>query len=111
MFRSHRFAKFACTALVSAGLGLVAVATGVTASAASIDDTFIVDITSAGIQYDSAATAIAQAHSVCSALNDGSDQTSIGYDIETQNPMTDMQAKNLIIAAAAAYCPDRLPYA
>ena len=48
---------------------------------------------------------------MCSALNDGSDQTSIGYDIETQNPMTDMQAKNLIIAAAAAYCPDRLPYA
>jgi hypothetical protein len=111
MFTSHRFAKFACTALVGAGFGLAAGATGATASAAAVDDTFIADITSAGIQYDSAASMIAQAHSVCSALNDGTDQMSIFYDIVLQNSMTDRQAKKLIIAAAVAYCPDRLPYA
>ena len=110
MFTSHQVAKFACTAIVGAGLGLAAVATGATASAAGVDDMFIADITSAGIHYESAEAMIAQAHSVCSELKNGTDQTSIGNDIVLQSSMTDMQAKKLIIAAATAYCPERLPY-
>ncbi len=56
MYASHRFAKFAASALVAGGLGLAAVATAGTAGAiSSTDDTFLAEITAEGITFDSQA--------------------------------------------------------
>jgi hypothetical protein len=111
MFTPHRFAKFAATAVVAAGLGLGAVATAAAASAGSVDDTFLSDIRSAGIEYDSAASAIADAHNVCSALDGGSTAESTRYDLEIQKDITDKKAKIFVVASAEAYCPEHLAFA
>jgi hypothetical protein len=59
MFASHRFTKFAGTALVAGALGLAAVATAGTAGAvSSTDDAFLTEITSEGISYDTPKAAV-----------------------------------------------------
>ena len=82
MYASHRFAKFAASALVAGGLGLAAVATAGTAGAiSSTDDTFLAEITAEGISYDSPKDAIYAAHDVCFALDDGADPVDLGMEI------------------------------
>ena len=62
MFASHRFTKFAGTALVAGALGLAAVATAGTAGAvSSTDDAFLTEISSEGISYDSPKAALSNA--------------------------------------------------
>ena len=111
MFTSHRLSKLACTAVVAVGLGLATVATAATASASSSDDTFLSDISSAGIQYDSARSVIAEAHTVCSELDDGSDPTSTHDENSILNNMSDQQVQMFVAASAEAYCPEHLAYA
>jgi hypothetical protein len=53
MVATHRFIKFAGTALVAGALGLAAVAAAGTAGAvSSVDDAFLTEISSEGISYD-----------------------------------------------------------
>ena len=111
MFTSHRLSKLACTAVVAVGLGFATVATAATASASSSDDTFLSDISSAGIQYDSARSVIAEAHTVCSALDDGSDPTSAHDENSILNNMSDQQVQMFVAASAEAFCPEHLAYA
>ena len=68
MVATHRFTKFAGTALVAGALGLAAVAAAGTAGAvSSVDDAFLTEISSEGISYDTPKAAISNA-TTCAAL-------------------------------------------
>jgi Protein of unknown function (DUF732) len=110
MFASHRITKVAGTAVVMAGLGLAAFASAGTAAAAgSIDDTFLANISSEGIGYDSAKAAIANGHAVCEAIGQGEAPASVGTEILHNTNLTTRQAAAFVVASVDAYCPRYTP--
>jgi hypothetical protein len=107
MYASHRFAKFAASALVAGGLGLAAVATAGTAGAiSSSDDTFLAEISAEGISYDSQKDAIYAAHDVCIALDEGADPVDLGMEILDATDLTTDQAAVFVLASVDTYCPE-----
>jgi len=107
MYASHRFAKFAASALVAGGLGLAAVATAGTAGAiSSTDDTFLDVISAEGISYDSPKDAIYAAHDVCFALDEGADPVDLGMEILDATDLTTDQAAVFVLASVDTYCPE-----
>jgi hypothetical protein len=107
MNASHRFAKFAATALVAGGLGLAAVATAGTAGAiSSADDTFLAEITAEGIAYDSPKDAIYAGHDVCFAIDEGADPVDLGMESLENTDLTTDQVAVLVIASVDNYCPE-----
>src|SRR5262245_510360 len=102
---NSRFTKFAGTAVAATGLGLAALATAGTASAASVDDAFLADIRSAGIVYDSPQGAIANAHAVCHALADGHSGVDVGNVILANTNLTSRQVAVFVVDSVDAYCP------
>jgi hypothetical protein len=111
MFASHRFAKFAGTALIAGSLGIAAVATASTAGAvSSTDDSFLTEITGEGISYDTAKAAISNAHYVCSALDDGADPVDLGQEILDNTDLTTHQAAVFVVASVNTYCPEYTGY-
>lgn len=107
MFASHRFAKFAASALVAGGLGLAAVATAGTAGAiSSTDDTFLSAITAEGITFDSKREVISVAHDVCFALDDGADPVDLGMELLENTDLTTDQAAVFVLASVDSYCPE-----
>ena len=107
MFATHRFTTFAGTALVAGALGLAAVATAGTAGAlVSVDDAFLSEISSEGIAYDSPKAAVANAHAVCSALDDGADPVDVGQEILDNTDLTTHQAAVFVVSAVNAYCAE-----
>lgn len=107
MFASHRFTKFAGTALAAGALGLAAVATAGTAGAlSSSDDTFLREITAEGIAFDSKREVISVAHDVCFALDDGADPVDLGMEILEGTDLTTDQAALFVVSAVDNYCPE-----
>ncbi len=107
MYASHRFAKFAATALVAGGLGLAAVATAGTAGAiSSTDDTFISEISAEGITFDSKREVISVAHDVCFALDEGADPVDLGMELLEATDLTTDQAAVFVLASVDSYCPE-----
>jgi len=111
MFATHRLTTFAGTALLAGALGVAAVATAGTAGAvSSVDDTFLKDISSEGISYDAPKAAIANAHYVCSSLDDGADPVDLGQEILDSTDLTTHQAAVFVVASVNAYCPEYAGY-
>ena len=107
MFAQHRFTKFAGTALVAGAMGLAAVAAAGTAGAvSSADDSFLREISSEGISYDSPKAAIANAHYVCDALDDGAAPVDLGQEILNNTDLTTHQAAGFVVASVGTYCPE-----
>jgi hypothetical protein len=107
MFATHRFTKFAGTALVAGALGLAAVATAGTAGAiSSTDDTFLREISAEGITYDSPRAAIVAAHHVCFAIEDGADPVDLGLEILENTDLTTDQAALFVVSSVGNYCPE-----
>jgi hypothetical protein len=106
MFATNRFAKFAATAVAATGLGLAAFATAGTASAlGSADDSFLSQLDSAGIGYDSAKVAVTNAHTVCAKLDSGQSVGSIGAEILQNTDLTTHQAAVFVVSSVSSYCP------
>ena len=111
MFAPNRLAKFAGTALVAGVFGLAAVATAGAASAvSSTDNTFLTEISSEGISYDTPKAAIQNAHYVCSALEDGAKPVDLGQEILDHTDLTTHQAAAFVVLAVNAYCPEYTGY-
>jgi hypothetical protein len=111
MFAPNRLTKVAGTALVAGAFGLAAVATAGTAGAlSSTDDAFLTQISSEGISYDTAKAAIKNAHSVCSALDDGADPVDLGQEILDNTDLTTHQAAVFVVTAVNVYCPEYTGY-
>jgi hypothetical protein len=111
MFASNRLTKFAGTALVACAFGLAAVTNAGTAGAvSSTDDTFLTEISSEGISYDTPKAAIQNAHYVCSALDDGADPADLGLEILDNTDLTTHQAAVFVVSAVNAYCPEYTGY-
>jgi hypothetical protein len=111
MFATHRLTKFAGTALVAGAFGLAAVATaGNAAALSSTDDSFLTEISSEGISYDTAKAAIQNAHYVCSALDDGADPVDLGQEILDNTDLTTHQAAVFVVTSVNVYCPQYTGY-
>jgi len=111
MFASHRFTKFAGTALAAGALGLAAVAAAGTAGAvSSTDDAFLTEISSEGISYDSPKAALSNAHYVCNSLDDGAHPVDLGQEILDKTDLTTHQAAVFVVASVNAYCPEYTGY-
>jgi Protein of unknown function (DUF732) len=102
----NRFTHYAATAVAAAGLAVAPLVAAGAASASSVDDTFLADISRVGIGYDSPEAAIDGAFTVCAMLDDGESTTTIGNDILSNSDLTELQAAVLVIASVHAYCPE-----
>jgi Protein of unknown function (DUF732) len=111
MFATHRLITFAGTALVAGAFGLAAVATaGMAGAVSSTDDTFLTEISSGGISYDTPKAAIQNAHYVCSELDDGADPVDLGQEILDNTDLTTHQAAVFVVTAVNVYCPEYTGY-
>jgi hypothetical protein len=108
MFAQYGVTKLAGSALVAgAALGFAALATAGTAGAlSSVDDTFLNEITAEGIGYDTPKAAIATAHDVCFALDEGADPVDLGMEILENSDLTTDQAAIFVVASVGSYCPE-----
>jgi hypothetical protein len=107
MFATHRFTKFAGTALVAGALGLAAVATAGTAGAiSSTHDTFLREISAEGIAYDTPSAAISAGHDVCAALEDGAEPVDLGLEILKNTDLTTDQAALFVVSSVDNFCPE-----
>lgn len=107
MNATHRFTKFAGTALVAGGLGLAALATAGTAGAiSSADDTFLAEISAEGITYDSPRAAVLAARDVCVAIDEGADPVDLGMEILEETDLTTDQVAVFVVASVGNYCPE-----
>jgi hypothetical protein len=107
MFARSAVTKFAGTAIAAGALGLAAFATAGTAAAmSSVDDTFLTDITSEGISYDTEREVIGVAHDVCFALDDGADPVDLGMQLLEATDLTTEQAAMFVVSAVGNYCPE-----
>jgi hypothetical protein len=107
MFAQYGVTKLAGTALVAGALGIAALATaGAAGALSSVDDTFLNEITAAGLTYDTKKEVIALAHEVCVALDDGMDPVDVGLQLmEVTNATTD-EAATFVLASVDNYCPE-----
>jgi uncharacterized protein DUF732 len=111
MFAPNCLTKFAGTALVAGVFALAAVATAGTAGAvSSTDNTFLTEISSEDISYDTPKAAIQNAHYVCSALEDGAKPVDLGQEILDNTDLTTHQAAVFVVTAVNAYCPEYTGY-
>lgn len=101
MFTRPRIAAFAVSAIGVATVGL-AVATAGSASASSVDDTFLSQINAAGI---SSQGAIDGAHLVCKELAGGATGVSVAKQILADTDLTSQQAATFVVDATRDYCP------
>jgi Protein of unknown function (DUF732) len=107
MFAKHRLTKFAGAAIVAGALGLAAVATAGTAGAiSSADDTFLTEISTEGIAYDSEREVISVAHDVCFALEEGADPVGLGMELLQNTDLSTDQAAVFVLASVGNYCPE-----
>lgn len=107
MFATHRVTKFAATAIAASGLGMVAFAGAGTANAfVSVDEEFLAAISDEGIAYDSARTAVSNAHYVCGAIDDGADPLDLGDEILSNTDLTTHQAAVFVVESVFNYCPE-----
>lgn len=105
------FARIAATTAataVAAALGLAALTGAATASASSVDDEFLSNIDAEGIAFDSARTAISDAHLVCNYIADGQSAASVGNEILDNSDLTRHQAAVFVVESVSAYCPGYL---
>lgn len=111
MFARYGVAKLAGTAIVAGALGLAAVVTAGTAAAfSSADNTFLTEIESEGIGYDSPRTAISNAHYVCEALDDGADPVDLGQELLDNTDLSTHQAAVFVLSSVGNYCPEYTVY-
>lgn len=107
MFAQHRFTEFVGTALAAGALGLAAVATaGAAGAVSSADDTFLSEIRSEKIAYDTPAAALANAHSVCDALEKDAKPVDLGQEILDNTNLTIHQAAVFVVSSVGNYCPE-----
>ncbi len=107
MVTTNRAAGFAATAVAAAGLGFAALAgAGAAGALSSVDDVFLANISDEGIEYDSAATAISNAHYVCNAIDDGADPLDLGDEILANTDLTTRQAAVFVVESVFTYCPE-----
>ena len=107
MFATLRVTKFAATAIAVTGLGLAAFAGAGTANAFySVDDEFLSAISDEGISYDSAGTAVSNAHYVCGSIDDGADPLDLGDEILANTDLTTHQAAVFVVESVFNYCPE-----
>ncbi len=102
----RRFATFAGTAAVAAGMGLAALASAATAGASVADDTFITVITDQGIEPPSTDEAIGVAHDVCAMIDDGSDLFDTVTSVSDYTELEFEDSAFFVGAAIATYCPE-----
>jgi hypothetical protein len=99
--------KFAGTAVIAGALGLAAfAAAGNAAAMSSADDNFLTDITAHNISYDSPQSAIAVAHDVCGAIDNGADPVDLGLEIKDTTDLTTDQVATFVVSAVHNYCPE-----
>jgi hypothetical protein len=111
MLATHRLTTFAGTALVAGALGLAAVATAGTAGAlSSSDDSFLTEISSEGISYESPKAALNNAHYVCSSLDNGAHPVDLGQEILNNTDLSVHQAAVFVVTAVSTYCPEYTGY-
>jgi hypothetical protein len=72
----------------------------------SADDEFLANIRKEGISYDSAKTAVANAHYVCASIDDGADPLDLGDEILANTDLTTHQAAVFIVESVFSYCPE-----
>lgn len=107
MFARHRITKFATTAITASGLGLAAFAGSGTANAfVSVDEEFLAAISDEGIAYDSARTAVSNAHYVCGAIDDGADPLDLADEILSNTDLSTHQAAVFVVESVFTYCPE-----
>lgn len=109
MFTRNPLASFAVTAIAAAGLAVGALI-GAGSAAADVNDyRFLEAIDEAGIAYDTGDDAIYDGKFVCQRLDEGADADTVLAEYEAASPeLTTRQAKDFILAAADAYCPEYL---
>jgi hypothetical protein len=99
--------KFAGTAVIAGALGLAAfAAAGNAAAMSSADDNFLTDITAQNISYDSPQSAIAVAHDVCGAIDNGADPVDLGLEIKDTTDLTTDQVATFVVSAVDNFCPE-----
>lgn len=102
MFTQHRLATLAVTAIGAAAVGLAAVGAAAGASANTVDDNFLAQISSHGITYDSAQDAVGAGRDVCRELGTGKTGTQIEQEFTHLSPSS---AAFFVSAAVNSYCP------
>jgi hypothetical protein len=102
---SRRLAEIVTVAAAAGAFGLAAFAGSATASASSVDDQFLTNITAADITFDSAKGAIQDAHQVCGYFADGATGANVGAQIMAHTDLTAHQTAVFLVEAAYAYCP------
>jgi hypothetical protein len=107
MFARHAVTTLAGGALIAGTLGFAALAGAGTAGAmSSANDTFLAEISAEGIVYDSPKAAIATAHDVCRALDQGADPVELGMELLENTELTTDQAATFVVASVGTYCPE-----
>jgi hypothetical protein len=106
---SNRIGTFAATALIAGALGVAATGLAGTAGALrSSDASFLDAISDEGIGFDSPATAIANGHYVCAALDDGVPLPELGNEILANTDLNKRQVAVFVVSAVENYCAEHI---
>ncbi|MBW0020211.1 MAG: DUF732 domain-containing protein [Mycobacterium sp.] len=105
MFTRRFTASFTGTALAAGALGLAALGLAGTAGATSTDNAFLAQIQADGITPPSAASAIGEAHGVCTALDQGASPQAVYSAVAQTTGLSAKASKTFAVDAASAYCP------
>lgn len=105
MFSRRFTASIARTTLTAAALGLAALGVASTASASSVDDTFLAKIKADGIIPPSEARAISDAHKVCASLDQGHSGKQVEAEVAQWTGLDAKTSRTFALDAASAYCP------
>lgn len=106
MFTRRFVTSIAGSTLTAAALGMAALGLAGTATASSVDQTFLAALENDGITPPSAAKAIRDAHIVCKELDKGHSGASVISAFAEASGLSTKSAKKFAIDAALAYCPE-----
>jgi len=103
---ARRFTAAVAGTTIAAGLGMAALIAAGPASAGSVDDAFLTQLEQDGITPPSAARAIKDAKSVCSALDNGYSADEVIDAVAESTGLSANGANTFAVDAASAYCPE-----
>lgn len=103
---ARRFTAAVAGTTVASGLGMAALIAAGSASAGSVDDAFLTQLEQDGITPPSAARAIKDAKSVCSALDNGYSADEVIDAVAESTGLSTNGANTFAVDAASAYCPE-----
>jgi threonine dehydrogenase-like Zn-dependent dehydrogenase len=102
---THSIRTLASTVIGAAAIGLVTIATASVASAGTVDENFIAQMSKVGVTFTSPAQAVNNGQKVCQALASGESGVDIANEVVGMTNLTSAQAAHFVINATTAYCP------